>query len=284
MGYKEKRVHGTQDFPVELYITNHDHPRYEMVCHWHIEYEILRVVKGTLHLSLNERKYIIGEGDIIFISAGILHSALPQGDECVYECIVFNMYYLLSQNDVCNTFIKSVLDYSVLVREHLPAGTDPIHRTVHELFEEMKSVPHGYQLGVKGLLYRILSIIYRDKLYCDNEKSKTQSEKKIARLKDVLDLIEDSYDTVITLDRMAERAKMTSKYFCSYFKEITNKTPMEYLINYRIEQACMQLDKSALSVTEISYNCGFRDLSYFIRTFKKTKNCTPNEFRKKRGV
>lgn len=97
----------------------------------------------------------------------------------------------------------------------------------------------------------------------------------------MLELVEEAYDTDITLDMMAEKAKLTPKYFCAYFKEITNKTPMEYLNNYRLEQACMMLEQNNLPVTEIAYSCGFNDLSYFIRTFRKMKNITPGGYRKK---
>ncbi|MHC1693906.1 MAG: AraC family transcriptional regulator [Eubacteriales bacterium] len=284
MDYKEKKVHGTQDFPVELYRMDLQHPRYEMVCHWHMEFELLRVVKGELNISLNERKYSLSQGDIVFISAGMLHSAIPQGTECVYECVVYNMYYFLTQNDVCNTFVKSTVNYSVLINEYFRDDRSGLRDIVNSLFDAMESESYGYQLTVKGLLYQLLGVIFKEKLYRDNQQQITQGEKRISRLKDVLDLIEESYDTELSLDKLAARAKMTPKYFCAFFKEITNKTPMEYLINYRIEQACMQLYKSELSVTEISYNCGFRDLSYFIKTFKKIKNCTPNGYRKKHCI
>lgn len=284
MDYKEKRVHGTQDFPVELYRMDIHHPRYEMVCHWHMEFELLRVVKGDLNISLNERKYSLTQGDIVFINAGMLHSAVPQGQDCVYECVVFNMYYFLTQNDVCNTFIKNTVNCSVLINEHYNEDCVELRDTTNKLFKAMDSASYGYQLTVKGLLYQFLGTIFKDKLYRDNQQQITQSEKRISKLKDVLDLIEESYDTELSLDKLAVKAKMTPKYFCAFFKEITNKTPMEYLINYRIEQACMQLYKSELTVTEISYNCGFKDLSYFIKTFKKIKNCTPNGYRKKRCI
>ena len=52
-------------------------------------------------------------------------------------------------------------------------------------------------------------------------------------------------------------------------KEKTGKTPVEYLNGYRIEKASQLLLNSDQSVTEIAFSCGFNDLSYFIKTFKK---------------
>ena len=83
----------------------------------------------------------------------------------------------------------------------------------------------------------------------------------------------------ITLDDMAAEASMSTKYFCSFFKKMTHKSPVEYLITYRIERACRKLIGTDKSVTDIAYECGFNDLSYFIKTFKEQKGVTPGAFR-----
>ena len=46
--YRETKEHGTFDFPMEFYHVGQAHPRYEMSFHWHIEYEIIRILKGEL--------------------------------------------------------------------------------------------------------------------------------------------------------------------------------------------------------------------------------------------
>jgi AraC-like DNA-binding protein len=79
---------------------------------------------------------------------------------------------------------------------------------------------------------------------------------------------------------MAKAAGMSSKYFCYFFKEMTGKTPVEYLNGFRVEKASRKLLYSDLSVTEIAYLCGFNDLSYFIKTFKRQKGVSPAKFRK----
>ena len=79
---------------------------------------------------------------------------------------------------------------------------------------------------------------------------------------------------------MAEAAEMSPKYFCYFFKEMTAKTPVEYLNGYRIEKATKMLLNTNDSVTDVAYSCGFNDLSYFIKTFKQIKGITPAKFRK----
>jgi AraC-like DNA-binding protein len=65
---------------------------------------------------------------------------------------------------------------------------------------------------------------------------------------------------------------------------MTQKSPMAYLNNYRIERAAGKLMSTDLTVTDIAYGCGFNDLSYFIKTFKLIKGISPNKFRKKHNA
>ena len=69
------------------------------------------------------------------------------------------------------------------------------------------------------------------------------------------------------------------EYFCRLFKQYTGKTPIEYLNNYRIEQAAKLLIETNDSITDIAFDCGFENTSYFIRKFKAQKSATPKQYR-----
>ena len=102
--------------------------------------------------------------------------------------------------------------------------------------------------------------------------------KKTEQLKVALEMIETSYQDAITLDDLSRSVGMSPKYFCRFFKQMTQKTPIDYLNNYRIERACYQLSTGDYSLMEVSLNCGFTDYSYFIKTFRKYKNTTPRKW------
>ena len=91
-------------------------------------------------------------------------------------------------------------------------------------------------------------------------------------------MIETSYDQCLTLDILAKEAGMNAKYFCRFFHEMTHRTPIDYLNYQRIEHACYELATSENSVTDVAFNCGFNDLSYFIKTFKRYKGKTPGKY------
>ena len=54
--YKEKKQHGTFDFPIEFYHVTPNHPRYNMSYHWHTECEIIRILEGEFILFIDKEK------------------------------------------------------------------------------------------------------------------------------------------------------------------------------------------------------------------------------------
>jgi AraC-like DNA-binding protein len=99
------------------------------------------------------------------------------------------------------------------------------------------------------------------------------------RFKDVLNYIEEHYTESISLEDMARVAGLSPRYFCRFFRKMTQCTPTEYLNYYRIECACEQLAEVTVSITDVALNCGFNDISYFIKAFHKAKGITPRQYK-----
>lgn len=102
------------------------------------------------------------------------------------------------------------------------------------------------------------------------------------RMSDIFQYSMDNFHKEVSLHDIANIANMTPNAFCRYFKQRTNKTFVNFLIDIRIGNACKLLaKKNDLSITEISYKSGFNNLANFNRKFKATKGITPSEYRKK---
>lgn len=277
MAFNEIKLHGTEDFPLELYCIDKNHPKYEMAHHWHTNLEIMRILKGKAEIQLNDRKYETREGDVLFVNSEVVHSALPE--ECEYECIVFDPHFLATNSEF-EEFICHIVNHDMFIKEY--SHDTEIKKIVHNLFEAMKTGKNKFT--VTGILYSLFGEIisrnyFDEKLYTENENAKN-----LYKLKKVLNFIRKSYSKQITLKDMAQVANVSPKYFCSFFKNMTAKTPVEYLNSYRIEKAAAKLLASDSSVTDIAYSCGFNDLSYFIKVFKDLKGISPKQFRKNKGM
>lgn len=84
----------------------------------------------------------------------------------------------------------------------------------------------------------------------------------------------------ISLKEVAETANMSKEAFCRFFKERTGKTYTEFLNELRIHKSCHLLQETDLSISQIAFQTGFQNLSYFNRAFKKYILTTPKSFRK----
>lgn len=87
------------------------------------------------------------------------------------------------------------------------------------------------------------------------------------------------YDENLTLDQVAKSLFLSPSYISRSFKEIVGLTFKEYLQYYRIEQAKKQLRSTSLSISDISENVGYSNLTYFSRVFKKVTSYTPTRYR-----
>lgn len=277
--YKENKQHGTFDFPIEFYHVTPEHPRYNMSYHWHTEYEIIRIIEGEFSLVISDEKVLAEKGDIIFIHDGIFHGGTP--NNCVYECIVFDMKLLLKENNICTKQIHDIINNKKIVLNKLPKDNIELQICCNYLFESMKSKKVGHEFITQGSLYHLLGVILENELYKKENRITKKSQERILQFKNVISLIESEYSSPLSLDDLSKACCMTSKYFCRFFFEMTGRTPIEYLNYYRIESACEQILTTDLPITEIGFNCGFNDVSYFIKTFKKFKGVTPKQYVKR---
>lgn len=87
----------------------------------------------------------------------------------------------------------------------------------------------------------------------------------------------------ISLEEIASHCATSVSHFCLRFKSSTSHTPVEYLNNLRIQQACQLLDLTTLKISEISEQLGFSDPFYFSRVFKKSIGQSPKEYRKQKS-
>lgn len=159
-------------------------------------------------------------------------------------------------------------------------STEPAGKIVDALFESMEKESPAYTFTTTGLLWQLIGYILEHK---PNRKSEIPSSlyKKNKQIKRVLTKIRNDYSSQLTLETLALEAKLNPRYLCRAFKEATGRTPINYLNYYRIECAAEQLCISYISVTEIALSCGFSDISYFNRLFKRQKGVSPSAYRKR---
>ena len=97
----------------------------------------------------------------------------------------------------------------------------------------------------------------------------------------VLQRINTDFREDLSLKLLAGELGITPQYLSRVFCKNVGIGFSEYLVRLRLERACLYLRETSLSVTEIAYEVGYRDLSHFMRSFKQSFGMTPLAYRKK---
>ncbi|MRH99275.1 helix-turn-helix domain-containing protein [Kriegella sp. EG-1] len=111
-------------------------------------------------------------------------------------------------------------------------------------------------------------------------KTKQITQEEGRRIGIVFDFVMNNFKDDIKLNDVANLIHLTPNAFCRFFKQHTNKTFFEFLIELRIEHSCQLIIKSEnLTIAEIAEMSGFSSISNFNRKFKKLKGVTPSTFK-----
>jgi AraC-like DNA-binding protein len=99
------------------------------------------------------------------------------------------------------------------------------------------------------------------------------------RVEKAFEYMHANYDKTVSLADVAQVVNMPEVSFSRFIKKRTGKTFIESLNEIRLGHASRLLIDTTETVSEVSFKCGFNNLSYFNRVFKRKNGCTPKEFR-----
>ncbi len=270
----EQKKHGTDGFPFEYYHVSEHHPQYEMPLHWHKEFELVHVVNGRLSLHLNGVEYLLKSGDMIAVNSGVLHRGQPE--DCVYDCVVFNLDMLKSQSDTVNQLLLPITSGQKWINMFLEADDSILYKTALALFGTARQNEAYKELDIIAKLLAFLTQVYKADLVGNPQSAR--HDRRLTGLSEFLEWLESNMCERLTLTEMAQHLGLNEKYFCRIFREATGKTPIDHLNFLRINNACHLLIHENMSVTEAAMMCGFSDMSYFSKIFKKYKQCSPRQW------
>jgi len=100
-----------------------------------------------------------------------------------------------------------------------------------------------------------------------------------AKIDVVFKHINQNFKEHISLDEIADKVSMTVPAFCRYFKKVTGKTFTKLVNEYRVVHATKLLSESQMSITDISFECGFNNFSHFNKLFKEFTGKSASKYR-----
>lgn len=128
----------------------------------------------------------------------------------------------------------------------------------------------GYEYTALGCLYEILAVLRQKGIYTPN--------KKIMKIKRGIDYITENFTTDFNVTVLSQMCNVSYTYFKKIFTEVYKMSPKSYITFLRIQYACDLLESKLHKISEISELCGFSNVYYFSKCFKKQMGVPPSEY------
>ncbi len=141
----------------------------------------------------------------------------------------------------------------------------------------MRGKKNAYEIIVRSHIMRIIGLLYRENILSDGEQ--IFSTATVQKILPTLIYVNQNYSEDINLLKISYMLGFDRSYFCRIFKSVIGARFTEYLNFVRICKPEKKLSSTDESILYISSSVGFSSVSYFNRTFKKYKNCSPSTYR-----
>jgi AraC-like DNA-binding protein len=246
--------------------------------HSHPEHEIIYVKKGSGKLHIGNHLGEYKEGEILVLGANLPHSGLGYGLLDEHEEVIVQ----LKEDFLGNGFLD-VPELNPVKRlfSRASLGIAFSGKIAAEVAPKIEDL--NQQTGLERLinLLDILKILSHapDYKILNNRNVKYDFRiKDERRIKKIYTFVEENYSRQIDIKEMAEISNLTVPSFCRYFKKMTHYTFTDFLNDFRINNACKELE-SDKNISEICFDSGFNNISHFNKTFKQIKQKSPKAYR-----
>lgn len=241
--------------------------------HWHERFEILIIDEGSMLAHIAGEEIIAKAGDIIIVNPGCTHEATVIED-ISYRVLMFELVSQFAQDKTANRILRPFVNNTSVF---LPIIKDnDVLEIINHIFKVTEEKRDGFPLMQLGLVYQLLSILFEK--HQDTRYIRPVAE---GRLREIIEYITDHYCEDITSADICEMFGYDQSYFCRLFKSVVGVRPMEYIRVLRLEKARRMLINKEVGISKIALECGFSDVNYFTRCFRKHYGLTAGEYRKK---
>lgn len=234
---------------------------------WHENLEIELCKKGQGEILLDGKSFPFMVGDFAVANSNVIHYTCTN-DKIVYTCLIIDTEFC-KRMGIDVTKIRFISHFQ--------------SQEVEELFAKLEKAvleqDPSYRLALSNsIVLSILLELYKN--YLDKETLATVKQNNFENVKNAIEYIRKNFSSKLTLDQISKEVLINKYLLIREFKKITGQTIFNYLNGYRCQRAAQMICDGA-GVGEAAYQCGFENLSFFSKTFKRFMGELPSKYKGK---
>ena len=267
-------------FPCNIYQTDFSYPLISNLAtkwHWHDRIQIMMITHGLITVSIPMHQYELQPNMIMVIPPHLPHQITSENQGCY---IGINLDLSLVSSYTSAYYQQIIIPWlnhhqqCLLVSPHHPSFNALI--SCFDTIIQLDKNPHlSDQPTLMQSLLKMTSMI----LTMDQDMVEPLPKSNSKYLYPIFDYIESNLNHPFSLHDIATAIGLSPSQLSRYFKSCCHINLFDYICKRRIEKSIHLLQNKSNSIQWIAHECGFTSSSYFIATFKKAMNCTPQQFR-----
>lgn len=265
-------------------VARHDFPHFLKVWHYHVELELVYIVRSEGTRFIGDTIDRFQAGELMLIGSNLPH--MYQNDSAYFEpnsekrAEAYAIHFKPAFLKTSFSDIPELLEFHTLI-EKAKLGLKFSRKTVDKVGSKIQALEKMNDLPRMLGFLEILADLCKDPQAATIASPGFVNHFEQAgdlKLDKVYDYVMNHFQEDINVDDIADLVSMNKSSFCRYFKRTTQKTFTEFLNEIRIGFACKMLMERQMGVLEISYYCGYNNISHFNRQFKKKMSMSPSVY------
>ena len=239
-------------------------------------------IEGKAQYSIDTKECMVKANDAIIMSQGTIT------DNYLFSHDLKGVGLMMS-----NQFYREIVqNVHELAQLFLYARTHPVFTLTNEqaktlvtyfyaIKDKVDEHDHHFRNDVvsaiiKAMIFDMSNVIYHQQHTTDQRQTRAE-----AIFTSFIELLEQNYKVERRVSWYAQQLKITPKYLSETVKQISFRTPNDWINNYVVLEMRVMLKNSTMSIKEITEALNFPNQSFFGKYFKEHMGMSPSEYRKK---
>lgn len=239
------------------------------VPHTHNHMELFFIVGGRGQFLIEDQLHPVDTNSLVMINPNVTHTEVSLNAQPL-EYIVLGIEGIALADSTLSNNQFSILNYY---------ESAEVSSCLRNILREMEQKNPGYEDICQAFMEILIIRLMRTTVLAVPAETETVStNRQCAAVRRYIDL---HFKEALTLDQLAEEGHMNKFYLSHAFKRTYGVSPINYIIEKRIDESKYLLAETDLSLSQIAQLLGFSSLSYFSQVFRRTQGVSPKEYRQR---